>query len=253
MGDVARGVGSDRAVQEANPVRPAGSSLKPLPWLGTLAQYGSPRCRVSYAAQLVAKQLIDIIVSALALFILSPMLLVIALLIPLDSKGPILFRQERQGLGGRRFRMWKFRSMSCDAEDRLRDLEHLNEVQGGVLFKIRRDPRVTRVGRFLRRTSLDELPQLNNVLMGHMSLVGPRPLPLRDSELLRQRDEELYARRLSVLPGVTGPWQVSGRSQVGTDGMLKLDIDYIENWSLWWDFRLLVRTFFVVLGCRNSY
>jgi lipopolysaccharide/colanic/teichoic acid biosynthesis glycosyltransferase len=205
------------------------------------------------AAQFVAKQLIDIIVSALALLILSPLLLLIALLIRLDSNGPAFFRQKRQGLGGRSFWMWKFRTMTLDAEDRLGELEHLNEVGGGVLFKIRRDPRITRVGRFLRWTSLDELPQLFNVLMGHMSLVGPRPLPLRDSELLRRKDEELYARRLSVLPGVTGPWQVSGRSEVATDGMLELDLDYIDNWSLWWDFRLLARTFFVVLGCRGSY
>lgn len=251
--DVGWGEESDRAVEVSYPAWPADSSARPLPLLCTLALGRSHRFMVSCAAQFVAKQLIDIVVSALALFILSPVLLIIALLIRLDSKGPILFRQEQQGLGGRPFGMWKFRTMSLDAEDRLRELEHLNEVRGGVLFKIRRDPRVTRVGRFLRRTSLDELPQLNNVLMGHMSLVGPRPLPSRDSELLRQKDEGLYARRLSVLPGVTGPWQVSGRSLVGKEGMLELDLDYIENWSLWWDFRLLVRTFFVVLSCRGSY
>ena len=251
--DLAKAAGSTLATEVARPSRPISSSARPLPLLCSLALDGSPRGIVSCAAQFLAKQLIDMVVSALALLILSPLMLAIALIIRLDSKGPVLFRQQRQGLGGRPFWMCKFRTMSYDAEERMRELEHLNESQGGVLFKIRRDPRVTRVGRFLRRTSLDELPQLNNVLMGHMSLVGPRPLPLRDSELLRKRDEELYARRLSVLPGVSGPWQVAGRSQMGTDEMLDLDLDYIDNWSLWWDLRLLARTFFVVLIGRGSY
>src|ERR1700723_3650658 len=161
----------------------------------------------------------DVVGGLGGLLVLSPVLAVVALLIRLDSRGPILFRQERMGLGGRVFWCLKFRTMVPDAGQRLRDLEARNESVGGVLFKIKDDPRVTPLGRFLRSSSLDELPQLWNVLVGEMSLVGPRPLQLRDSEKLENLDPEGYARRLSVMPGITGPWQVGGRSDVDSGRM----------------------------------
>lgn len=250
---VERTGGLGPSTEGARLAQPAHHAAGPLPLLYSLARDGSPWSTVGCAAQFVGKRFLDFAASTLGLLALSPLLLAVAVLIRLDSRGSPFFRQQRQGLGGKPFGMWKFRTMFLDAEARLCQLEHLNESQGGVLFKIRKDPRVTRVGRLLRRTSLDELPQLFNVLLGHMSLVGPRPLPLRDCELLRSRDEERYAQRLSVLPGLTGPWQVNGRSRVGIDEMLELDLDYIENWSLWWDLRLLARTFVVVLACVGSY
>ena len=143
--------------------------------------------------------------------------------------------------------------MTTDAEQRLGELEESNESAGGVLFKLRNDPRVTRLGHFLRRYSLDELPQLLNVLWGEMSLVGPRPLQLRDSEKLLDCDPEAYARRLEVMPGVTGPWQVGGRSEVDYQRMLELDLDYAENWSIGRDLAIIGKTFFVVLMRRGAY
>ena len=143
--------------------------------------------------------------------------------------------------------------MTVDAEKRLRELEDRNEAAGGILFKMRHDPRVTRLGRWLRRTSLDELPQLLNVLRGEMSLVGPRPLQLRDSALLEQLEPEAYARRLTVLPGLTGAWQVGGRSETDSLSMLQLDLDYIERWSLARDFHIIVRTIGTVLRGRGAY
>jgi lipopolysaccharide/colanic/teichoic acid biosynthesis glycosyltransferase len=181
------------------------------------------------------------------------MMALIALLIRLDSPGPVLFRQLRQGQGGRIFWFWKFRTMSLDAEHRLGELEALNESAGRVLFKIRRDPRVTRLGRFLRRSSLDELPQLFHVLRGEMSLVGPRPLQLRDCERLKEQEPEGYARRLTVRPGLTGAWQVGGRSATDSRSMLRLDLDYIDRWSLRLDQWILCRTVVVVLLGRGAY
>jgi lipopolysaccharide/colanic/teichoic acid biosynthesis glycosyltransferase len=204
------------------------------------------------SARSVVKRTMDIIGSLLGLFCLSPILVLIVLLIRRDSRGPILFRQERMGLGGRVFRCLKFRTMVPDAEQRLRDLEARNESAGGVLFKIKDDPRVTPLGRFLRRSSLDELPQLWNVLVGEMSLVGPRPLQLRDSEKLEQLDPEAYARRLSVLPGITGPWQVGGRSEVDSGRMMRLDLDYVERWSISVDMAILVKTVGVVIGRQGA-
>jgi exopolysaccharide biosynthesis polyprenyl glycosylphosphotransferase len=198
------------------------------------------------------KRSIDMVGSFFGLVMLLPLLAVIAVLIRLDSKGPILFRQKRVGLGGREFLCLKFRTMVVDAEARLRDLEARNESAGGVLFKIKDDPRITPLGRFLRRTSLDEFPQLWNVLRGDMSLVGPRPLQLRDSEKLERLHPERYARRLTVLPGVTGPWQVGGRSETDSDWMLKLDLDYVERWSLATDLVILVKTVGVVLNGRGA-
>lgn len=204
-------------------------------------------------AHRLAKRACDCAIAALALLLLWPVLLLIAVLIRLESRGPVLFRQQRLGLRGRPFWVLKYRTMVHDAEQRLKDLEHLNESDGGVLFKIRRDPRVTRFGHFLRRSSLDELPQLINVLRGEMSVVGPRPLQLRDSNYLRELAPREFARRLEVLPGLTGPWQVSGRSAVGFERMLSLDVDYIDHGTIWTDIRILWKTLMIVLLGKGAY
>ena len=200
----------------------------------------------------VAKRAIDLTGALAGLLLLSPILALVALLVRLGSRGPILFRQPRKGLGGQTFSCLKFRTMVPDAESRLRELEAKNESAGGVLFKIKDDPRITPLGRFLRRSSLDELPQLWNVLVGEMSLVGPRPLQLRDSEKLEKIDPHGYARRLSVVPGITGPWQVSGRSEVDSTRMIRLDLDYIERWSMAADLKILVKTVGVVFMGRGA-
>lgn len=197
-----------------------------------------------------AKRAIDVVGAGLGLLMLAPLLAAIALIVRLSSPGPALFRQLRLGRGGRPFYVLKFRTMVTDAEKRLNDLEAKNE-SSGVLFKIRNDPRVTPLGKFLRRTSLDELPQLINVFRGEMSLVGPRPLQLRDSRLLEVQDPRAFAIRLAVPPGITGPWQVSGRSEA-TDNMVQLDLDYVENWSLALDLEILVRTLPAVLSARGA-
>ncbi len=203
--------------------------------------------------QFPVKRVIDVIGASLGLLLLSPVLWLIILLIRLDSRGPILFRQVRRGHRGNPFQVLKFRTMTVDAEERLVDLESSNESDGGVLFKLRRDPRVTRLGSILRRLSLDELPQLINVLRGEMSLVGPRPLQIRDSERLLALDPAGYKRRLDVLPGVTGPWQVGGRSELNHESMVQLDVDYVENWSLARDLLIICKTFFVVLFRVGAY
>ncbi|MCE7081300.1 sugar transferase [Streptomyces sp. ST2-7A] len=198
--------------------------------------------------QLLVKHLVDRVGAALGLVLLAPLFAVIALLVRLDSRGPVLFRQLRIGRRGVPFVMWKFRSMVPDA-DRLRGtLEEVNE-QSGPLFKMRRDPRVTRVGRLLRRSSLDELPQLWNVLRGEMSLVGPRP-PLPE-EVARYGPVE--HRRLDVRPGLTGPWQVEGRSELSWEESLALDLSYTDNWSLTGDLDVLARTARAVAGGRGAY
>jgi exopolysaccharide biosynthesis polyprenyl glycosylphosphotransferase len=206
----------------------------------------------SQATRSAIKRAMDLTGGILGLICLSPFLLLVAILVRLDSPGPILFRQRRVGLGGREFFCLKFRTMVADAEARLRDLEARNESAGGVLFKIKDDPRVTPLGRFLRRSSLDEFPQLWNVIRGEMSLVGPRPLQLRDSEKLEQLDAEGYHRRLTVLPGVTGPWQVNGRSDVDSARMLELDLQYVGHWSIATDLVILVKTVAVVLAGRGA-
>jgi lipopolysaccharide/colanic/teichoic acid biosynthesis glycosyltransferase len=197
------------------------------------------------------KRAIDLAASVLGLAMLAPLMLAVAAAVRLSSPGPILFRQLRLGLGGEPFYVLKFRTMVVDAERRLGELESHNEAAGGVLFKIRRDPRVTPIGRFLRRSSLDELPQLINVFRGEMSLVGPRPLQLRDSYRLEALDPESFERRLSVKPGITGPWQVGGRSD-GTEGMVRQDLDYVTGWSLSRDMMILLRTIPVVLSGRGA-
>ena len=203
--------------------------------------------------QFLVKRVIDVTGALVGLFFLAPVIGAIALLIRLDSRGPVLFKQVRRGYRGQAFWILKFRTMSENAEQQLVDLESSNESDGGVLFKLRNDPRITRLGAFLRRYSLDEFPQLINVLKGEMSLVGPRPLPLRDSELLFASDPEGYEHRLAVLPGVTGPWQVGGRSKLNHKRMVELDIDYVQNWSLGRDLMILCKTFFVVLFRVGAY
>lgn len=193
--------------------------------------------------QLVCKRLIDIVGATVGLLVLGPLVMLpVAIGIKLTSPGPILFRQKRSGLHGRLFTMYKFRSMVNNAEMLRAELEAFNEVPGPV-FKMENDPRVTAFGRFLRKTSIDEMPQFWNVLMGDMSLVGPRP-PI-PSEV--QHYDPWHRRRLSMKPGLTCLWQVSGRNKIGFDQWMKLDLQYIDNWSLWLDFKILARTIPVVL------
>jgi lipopolysaccharide/colanic/teichoic acid biosynthesis glycosyltransferase len=203
--------------------------------------------------RLLIKRVVDWTGASVGLILLTPVMLLIALLVRLNSPGPVLFRQLRRGHRGRLFRVLKFRTMMEGAEQYLPDLEKSNESAGGVLFKLRDDPRVTWLGWFLRRYSLDELPQLINVWWGEMSLVGPRPLQLRDSDRLLASNPDAYARRLEVMPGLTGPWQVGGRSEVDYERMLELDLNYVENWSLGQDLFIICKTFLVVLRPRGAY
>jgi len=203
--------------------------------------------RLSGGRRLI-KSMFDISVAALLLALLGPVFLAIALVIRLDTRGPVFFRQVRAGRGGESFRMFKFRTMHTDAETRLEAMRQQNE-HAGVLFKIRADPRVTRSGRILRRYSLDELPQLINVLLGEMSLVGPRPPLLSEVEQYPQD----MRRRLVVKPGMTGLWQVSGRSDLSWEDSIRLDLRYVENWSLTVDLVILMRTATAVLRGSGAY
>ncbi len=198
-------------------------------------------------AQFAFKRLFDIVASFLALLLLSPLLLTVAALIKLTSRGPVLFRQERIGLHGKPFGMFKFRSMVVNAEELKAKLMSQNEVSGPV-FKMKHDPRVTRVGRFIRKFSIDELPQLLNVLRGDMSVVGPRP-PLAP-EVAKYEPWQL--RRLSVRPGLTCTWQVSGRSLISFEEWMYLDMDYIDHWSFWRDLKLIFATVPVVLTGKGA-
>jgi exopolysaccharide biosynthesis polyprenyl glycosylphosphotransferase len=186
----------------------------------------------------VVKRALDITISSVLLLALSPILLIVAILIKVTSPGPILFTQNRLGLHKRRFRICKFRTMVTDAEKKIDQLQHLNEVSGPV-FKITNDPRITPLGKFLRKTSIDELPQLWNVLRGDMSLVGPRPLPVRDYEGFT---EDWTRRRFSVRPGVTCLWQINGRNSIPFEKWMQLDLQYIDKWSVWLDLEILIRT-----------
>jgi exopolysaccharide biosynthesis polyprenyl glycosylphosphotransferase len=190
----------------------------------------------------------DIVVSALLIAVAAPAWALAALAVKLDSPGPVFYRDRRVGLGEREFGMFKFRSMYVDAGERQAGLESSNEASG-PLFKIKDDPRVTRVGRFMRRYSIDELPQVLNVLRGEMSLVGPRPLPLRDYVQL----EDWHRKRYLVLPGMTGLWQVSGRIELTFDDLVRLDFYYLENWSIWLDVSILAKTLPAVLQRRGAY
>ncbi len=194
------------------------------------------------------KRAFDIVGSTLLLIVLSPLLLAITLAVRLTSRGPVLFHSTRRGIGQRPFACLKFRTMHTDAEQSQADLEELNEASG-ALFKIRNDPRLTPVGRLLRRFSLDELPQLINVLRGEMSLVGPRPLPERDYEMLA----DWHRKRYLVLPGITGLWQVSGRSELDFDELVNLDFIYLEHWSLALDLTILLKTIPAVITRRGAY
>jgi exopolysaccharide biosynthesis polyprenyl glycosylphosphotransferase len=195
----------------------------------------------------LAKRAMDIIVSGLGIMMISPILLLIAVLIKLTSAGPVLFSQERVGFNGRIFKMYKFRSMVVNAEELKAKLSHLNEMSGPV-FKIANDPRVTGIGRFLRKTSLDELPQLWNVFVGEMSLVGPRP-PL-PSEV--NMYDPKHRKRLAVKPGITCIWQISGRNEVDFEEWMEMDAEYVERWSLWMDVEILAKTVPVVLGRKGA-
>jgi exopolysaccharide biosynthesis polyprenyl glycosylphosphotransferase len=194
------------------------------------------------------KRVFDVVFSVLILVALAPLLAAIALAIRLGSRGPIVYRSVRPGMGGKPFACLKFRTMRYDAEQRQADLEELNEASG-ALFKIRHDPRMTKVGRLLRRFSLDELPQLWNVLRGEMSLVGPRPLPLRDFERL----DDWHKARYRVLPGITGLWQVSGRSELDFDDLVRLDFVYLERWSVVLDLTIMLKTIPAVFSRRGAF
>jgi exopolysaccharide biosynthesis polyprenyl glycosylphosphotransferase len=219
----------------------------------TLSQEaGVPLLKVGYPAldgpQRTFKRLLDIIGALGGLLLLSPLLLAVAAAIRLDSRGPVLFSQKRAGTDEKIFICYKFRSMYEDADRRQEELESLNEADGPI-FKIREDLRITPVGHFLRRWSIDELPQLVNVLKGEMSLVGPRPLPVRDF----QRMEEAHKRRLGAVPGMTGYWQISGRSNLSFEDMVRLDLYYIENWSLSFDIKIIFRTLAAVVRHEGAY
>jgi exopolysaccharide biosynthesis polyprenyl glycosylphosphotransferase len=194
------------------------------------------------------KRTFDLVLSIVSLVILSPILLAIAIAVRLSSRGPAIYRSVRPGMAGRPFYCFKFRTMREHADQIQADLEPLNE-KSGALFKIRHDPRLTKVGRILRRFSLDELPQLVNVVRGEMSLVGPRPLPMRDFERL----EEWHKKRYLVLPGITGLWQVSGRSDLDFDDLVRLDFLYLERWSILLDLSILLKTIPAVLSRRGAF
>jgi exopolysaccharide biosynthesis polyprenyl glycosylphosphotransferase len=198
---------------------------------------------------IMVKRVFDFVGSLLLIGIFSPVLLIISLLILATSGRPVFFIQERMGINKRIFPLFKFRTMVANAQQRQAELERFNEADGPV-FKIKKDPRVTLIGRFLRKTSLDELPQLFNVLRGEMSLVGPRPLPVRDYKGFNQ---DWHRRRFSVKPGITCMWQIRGRSSLSFEQWMKLDIYYIDHWSLWLDFKILVLTIPEMLWGDGAY
>ena len=198
--------------------------------------------------QLSTKRIMDFLIASILVLLLLPLFVIIGILIKWTSPGPALFIQKRVGINKREFSLFKFRTMVMDAEKQLEKLEHLNEVEGAA-FKITDDPRITPIGKFLRRSSLDELPQLVNVLMGDMSLVGPRPLPLRD---FTGFDQDWHRRRFSVRPGITCLWQIGGRSSISFDRWMELDMEYIDNWSLKLDIKILFQTIPAVLRQRGA-
>ena len=202
------------------------------------------------SVSMAAKRMLDVLGSLTLLILFSPLMLAIAIAIKLESRGPVFFRQPRAGRDRTSFRLIKFRSMYVDAEERKAEMESLNEAGDGVMFKIRKDPRVTRVGRVLRRFSLDELPQLFNVLVGEMSLVGPRPLIFPETAALEER---WHLRRLELRPGLTGPWQIYGRSQNPFQEMVRFDYQYVAGWSLARDIEILLATIPAVISGRGAY
>ena len=197
---------------------------------------------------LILKRIIDIIGSIIGIVLVSPVLLVTAVLIKLESKGRIFFSQTRVGLHGKEFKIYKFRSMVDGAEALRKSIEHKNEMSG-PMFKVRGDPRITKIGRFIRKTSIDELPQLINVLKGEMSLVGPRPSLLSEVE----KFEAWMLKRLEVKPGLTCYWQVSGRNNICFEDWMKLDIDYVNNRNMQLDIKLIFKTIILLFGDKNAY
>lgn len=195
----------------------------------------------------ISKRFIDILLSLFGLIIVSPIMLIVAILIKLESTGPVIFSQKRVGLNGKEFNMLKFRSMVQNAEELKEKLQKQNEMSG-PMFKMKEDPRVTKVGKFIRKTSIDELPQLINVLKGEMSLVGPRPsLPKEVAKF-----EPWMLERLNVKPGLTCYWQVSGRNNIDFEDWMKLDIKYVKDRNLVLDIKLIFKTFFVLFGDKNA-
>jgi exopolysaccharide biosynthesis polyprenyl glycosylphosphotransferase len=223
--------------------------VRPLGQVGGLPILSIGTPRLTRSAR-IAKRGLDLVASVGALIVLAPPLAIIAIAIKIDSRGPIFFRQVRAGRNGSVFRLIKFRSMASDAEERKQVVARRNDLSDGVMFKIHEDPRVTRVGRILRRWSLDELPQLFNVVKGEMSLVGPRPLILPETDAL---DEDWHLRRLDLRPGLTGPWQVYGRSETPFQEMVRFDYQYVTGWSLVRDVEILLATVPAVLSGRGAY
>ncbi len=195
----------------------------------------------------IGKRLFDIFAALAAIIVLSPIFLAVAVIIKIDSRGPVFFHQKRVGLMGKSFYMHKFRSMVSDAEQRFKEVEDQNEISG-FMFKIKNDPRVTRVGRFIRKTSIDELPQLFNVLKGEMSIVGPRPPIGREV----QKYDAWHNLRLSVKPGITGLWQISGRNDIGFEDMCRLDLKYIRERNFKYDIKIILKTIPVLLGDSSA-
>ncbi len=196
------------------------------------------------------KRAFDVVFSLVSIVITSPVMLLTALAIKLDSKGPVIFKQVRVGKNGRHFRIWKFRSMYANAEELKEELADLNEVEDGMMFKIKNDPRITRVGRFIRKTSIDELPQFFNVLSGSMTVVGTRPPTIDEVKKYTAKQW----RRISIKPGITGMWQVSGRSSVKDfDKVVELDTEYIDEWSIWLDIKIMFKTAAELFAHKNSY
>jgi exopolysaccharide biosynthesis polyprenyl glycosylphosphotransferase len=196
------------------------------------------------------KRSLDFVFSLVLLVLLSPVYMLLSVLIYLDDPGAIFYRQTRIGLHGKPFKVWKFRTMVSNADQLQKELESQNENRDGILFKIKDDPRITRLGKFLRNYSLDELPQIFNIFLGEMSLIGPRPLPIRDVE----KFESHHHVRHEVLPGITGLWQVSGRSDINNfDDVLRLDVQYIERWSIWLDLKILLKTIAVIFAKSGAY
>ena len=195
------------------------------------------------------KRVADYVIAILLLSVLWPIFIIIAIAIKFDSPGEVFFKQTRVGLNEKHFKIWTFRTMVKNSEHLQKNLEAQNEIKGGIIFKIKNDPRITRIGKFLRRFSLDEIPQLFNVLLGDMSLIGPRPLPLRDIEKM---DSSLKIRH-KIFPGITGLAQVNGRSQCSSDEFFYWDKLYVERWSLWLDLKIMLKTIPVVIRKKGAF
>ena len=214
-----------------------------------ISDFNQKKIVTQKSGYLLTKRVIDIVGALAGLLLLSPFVLVIAILIKMqDPRGSIFFKQQRIGKDGQTFYMYKFRSMVTNAEELLKDLLEKNEISG-AMFKIKKDPRITKVGRFIRKTSIDEFPQLWNVMKGEMSLVGPRPPLPREVEEYDDYDKQ----RLTVTPGCTGLWQVSGRNSLSFKEMVELDLKYISERNIWIDIKVILKTFLVLFGSRNAF